>query len=120
MAPTDPRDEYLSRLRQWRNRPDPDLTLGFLKKQFKDQVERPYRQLSSFTGLWHALVPEAIAQHTRLESFDRGVLVVSVDCSARLYELDRLLRSGLQRQLVVQHKGPALRRVRLRVVSQKR
>ena len=43
------------------------------------------------------------------------MLRVAVDSSARLYELDRLLRSGLQKQLISQSKGPAVRRVQLRV-----
>ena len=45
----------------------------------------------------------------------RGVLRVSVDTSSHLFQLDRLLRSGLQRQIINQHPGKALRRIQLRV-----
>jgi len=110
-------NEYLKRLRSWRNRPDFDLSMGFLKKQFDREIRRPYQQLSSITQLWHALVPPQFTQHTHLESLHRGVLQVAVDSSAWLYKFDRLLRNGLERQLITQHKGPALRRVRLRVNS---
>ena len=117
MENPNPANDYLNRLRRWRNRPDTDLSLGFLKKQFDREVRRPYQQLSSIIELWHTLVPPEFAQHTRLESLHRGVLQVSVDSSAWLFKFDRLLRSGLERQLITQHKGPALRRVRLRVDS---
>ena len=63
--------------------------------------------------LWTELLPDEIIEHTRLDSLARSVLTVSVDSSARLYELDRLLRSGLEKQLITAHKGPAFRRVKL-------
>lgn len=111
------RNDYLNRLRRWRNRPDPDLTLGFLKKQFELEVRRPHEQLNSIAGLWQSMVPHGLAQHTQLESLHHGVLRVSVDSSAHLYELDRLLRTGLERRLAAHHQGPALRRVKLRVAA---
>lgn len=117
MQSRDPTDDYLNRLRRWRNRPDADLSLGFLKKQFDRDVRRPYQQLSSIAELWFALVPSTLVEHTHLESLHRGVLRVSVDSSAWLFDLDRLLRGGLERQLITQHKGPSLRRVQLRVNS---
>ena len=115
MRSLDPADDYLNRLRHWRNRPDADLSLGFLKKQFDRNVRRPYQQLASIAERWYALVPPALAQHTRLKSLHRGVLRVSVDSSAWLFDLDRILRSGLERQLITQHKGPSLRRIQLKV-----
>jgi len=117
MNTTDPRETYLNRLRGWRNRSEADLTLGFLRKQFKTQIEQPYKQLSSIARLWDQLVPQDLAAHTRLDSLHRGVLQVSVDSSPRLYELDRLLRGGLRNELITQHKGPALRQIRLRLAA---
>lgn len=111
------RYDYLERLRNWRTRKDPDLSMGFLKRMFEREVEKPYKQLASVAGLWESLIPAGLVGHTRLDSLQRGVLHVSVDSSARLYELDRLLRSGVERQLISSHKGPALRRVRLQVDS---
>ena len=82
---------------------------------FKREIEKPAKQLAAITELWAQLVPAEIVSHTRLDSLQRGVLKVSVDSSACLYELDRRLRDGLEKELVTQHKGPALRRVQLRV-----
>jgi len=94
---------------------EPDRTLMFLAKQFKQQVEKPYRQMQGIGGLWAKLVPGELVVHTRLDGLSRGVLHVVVDSSARLYKLDRALRSGLQREIIGRHKGPAMRRIRLRV-----
>lgn len=108
-------NDYLMRLRRWRNRPEPDLSMGFLQKQFKQQIEKPYKQLGAIATLWESLIPNDLAQHTKIDSLQYGVLQISVDSSARLYELDRLMRGGLEQRLIIGHKGPALRKVRLRV-----
>lgn len=113
MADPDPKIEQLKKLQKWRVREDPDLSLGFIERQFKVQIERPYKQLQSLVELWIELLPPDMVEHTRLDSLARSVLTVSVDSSARLYELDRLLRSGLEQQLIKGHKGPAFRRVKL-------
>ncbi len=112
---TDPADQYLSRLREWRNRREPDLTLGFLRDQFKRDMVKPAKQLTEMVALWQELVPAHLLDHARLETISRGVLKVSVASSARLYELDRLLRGGLEQELIKRHKGPAVRRIQLRV-----
>lgn len=83
--------------------------------QFKKQVEKPYKQLGNLGQLWSQLLPQELAGHTRLESFSQGVLRVGVDSSAHLYALDRLLRQGLQNELITRHTGKAIRRVQLKV-----
>ena len=111
----DPRIAHIERLRQWRGSRGKDLSLQFLAQQFKQTIEKPHKQLKTIIPLWQNLVPPDLAAHARLESLSRGVLRVMVDSSPHLYELDRLLRSGLQRELLVQHKGSSLRRVQLRL-----
>jgi hypothetical protein len=103
--------ELLRRFRVW---PQRDLSLGFLTQQFKHQVKRPYRQLAGVSEAWEQLVPADLLMHTRLEGLSRGTLTVIVDSSARLYELDGLLRQGLQTRLIEACRGVSLRRVRLR------
>ena len=92
-----------------------DHSLAFLKDQFKREVEKPHKQLAKLIDLWSELVPRELAEHTRLDALQRGVLRVSVDSSAQLYELDRLLRSGLEQTLITRYAGPAFRRIRLQV-----
>lgn len=89
------------------------MSLGFLAKQFKREVARPHKQLADLVDLWAQMVPPELVGHTRLLGLARGVLRVAVDSSARLYELDRLLRGGLERELITRHKGAALHRVKL-------
>jgi hypothetical protein len=117
MPSGDPRQQRLERLRQWHTRPEPDLSLSFLREQFKRDVEKPYKQLAQVAAVWSALVPAALAAHCRLVSLSRGVLRVAVEDSAHLYELDRLLRQGLERQVRTAAKGPAIHRVQLAVAS---
>ncbi len=111
-------DRYLNRLRQWRNRSDPDYSLRFLEKQFDRDVARPHKQLGKLVGLWQELVPEALLKHTRLEGLSRGTLRIAVDSSPHLYELNQLLRGGLEREMIRRQPGnTSLRRIRLRVAE---
>jgi hypothetical protein len=115
MPASDPANDYLQRLRGWRTKADPDLSLGFLKGQFQREVARPFKQLGVLAELWQQLVPAELVAHTRLEGLSRGALRVVVDSSVRLYELDRLLRAGLERQLLAAAKHAVVRRVQLRI-----
>lgn len=105
----------IDHLRRHRLEPEPDLSLAFLKKQFQQEVARPYKQLGALSQLWMKLLPRELLDHTRLEGLSRGVLRVAVDSSSHLYELDRLLRSGLSDQLIQQHRGAAFKRIQLRL-----
>jgi len=116
MAQVPPKDR-LERLRQWRNPPDSDLSLAFLHNQFKHDIARPHKQLAQWIQLWERLVPAPLRDHTRLLTFSRGILRVGVDSSAQLYELDRLLRAGLERELIRQSRAGVLRKIQLQVES---
>jgi hypothetical protein len=113
MTGSDPQQQRLDQLRRWRTRPEPDLSLAFLREQFKREVEKPHKQLAQIGSVWPTLVPPELAAHCRLTTLLRGVLRVAVEDSAHLYDLDRLLRQGLERQLRAAVKGPAIHRVQL-------
>lgn len=114
-----PRDQatrkHVESLRERRVRPERDLSLGFLADQFKREIARPFKQLGDLAELWNELLPAEVVSGTRLESLQRGTLSVAVDSSSRMYDLDRRLREGLERDLVTRHKGAAFRKVKLRV-----
>lgn len=114
---SDPAQDHLDRLRQSRSLPTRDLSLAFLTKQFNRDVAKPYKQLGDLAALWGQLLPQRLAQRTRLVGLSRGVLHVEVDNPAAHFEIDRLLRGGLQKQLVEGHKGPAFRKVQVKVVG---
>lgn len=113
----DPAQEHLERLRKSRSLPSPDLSLGFLAEQFKREVAKPYKQLGDLSELWVQLLPAALAERSRLVGLSRGVLQVEVDSAAVNFEIDRLLRGGLQKRLIQMHKGPAFRKVSIKVAG---
>lgn len=107
---------HLERLREWRNRKPRDQTLAFLVDHVKAQVVRPHRQVGQFAELWQELVPPELAERTSLGSFTRGILTIHVADSATLYQLDRLLRGGVEQQLR-QRSRTTLRSVRLKLAA---
>lgn len=114
---SDPAQEHLDRLRKDRSLPRRDLSLGFLADQFKRDVAKPYKQLGGLSVLWAELVPAHLIERSRLVGLSRGVLHVEVDNPAAHFEIDRLLRGGLQKRLIEGHKGPAFRKVQVKVVG---
>lgn len=115
MKPHQSPQSHLDKLRTYRNRPPADLSLGFMQAAFKKDIQKPYKQLAGMVKVWEQLVPQPLQPKTRLESLSHGVLRVIVDSSSTLYELDRLLRQGLQQAIIRAHQGPAMRRIQLRV-----
>ena len=107
--------QHLERLRKHRNFKDRDFSLGFLERQFKNEVEKPFKQIADLVEVWNRLVPAHIVDHTRLESMNRGTLRVIVESNSWLYELDKALRSGLQQQIISEFRGKAFRRIQLSV-----
>ncbi len=114
MADSDPDIERLERLRQAKGRKEPDLSLSFLPKQFEQQVAKPFKQLGPLGELWRELLPAELVEHTKLEGVSRGELRVAVDSASHGYELDRLLRQGVENELISRHTG-AISRVRVRI-----
>jgi hypothetical protein len=103
-------------LKRFRTRKQYDADFSaVLQDVFKREVEKPHKQLGAMVDLWEAMLPPDITRHTRLESLAKGTLRVVIDSSARLYELDRMLREGLQDRIITAFKGPAFRRIQLRV-----
>jgi hypothetical protein len=86
-----------------------------MKSQFEDlarRIERDYARTGGFGGIWAVVVPEVLRSRTHVRSYQHGVLTVWVADAATRFELDRLLRTGLEQEL--RRRAPAtLRRVRL-------
>lgn len=116
MATPRRKNDAIQRLRGWRVTPERAAPLAsIIQPLFKSQVERPYKQLVGVAEAWNTHVPPAIAEHTHLISMQRGVLLVGVDSSARLYELDRLLRGGLEGEIITSSRAAAIRQIKLTV-----
>ncbi len=109
-----PQQRRLERLRQWRNKAQPDRTLSFVREQVEKNIVKPHKQIGNLAALWREAVPEKLAVRTALRGIARGVLTVQVADSPTHYELDRLLRSGLEQQLRQACKVP-LRKIKISV-----
>ena len=62
-------------------------------------------------------VPAKLRGHVRIGVVSRGALRITVDSSCTLDRRARMLRGGLQRELVAAGGGSAVRRVRLHVCT---
>ncbi len=81
---------------------------------FKVSVEKRNAKFSKIADAWAKLVPQALADHSALESFARGTLAVVVDSSSHLYELKQLLLAGLEKQLLLACSSAGLKKVTLK------
>jgi hypothetical protein len=90
--------------------------VGGLVASVRQSVSRTDHRLGQLMDLWLELVPEALVGQTRLTAYRGGRLYVSVDGAAARFELDRLLRGGLEAHLRQRFAG-TLSGVRLRVGS---
>ena len=78
----------------------------------KHTLGRRVKQVGKLVGAWQEVIPAELAEHTCLESFQRGVLTVLVDTAAHRFQLQNLLNAGLIKDLQKRFGGP-LNRVKL-------
>lgn len=104
----------IERLREYRVRRKPDLSVTPMIEAIARRSTRAEKRLGQLVDLWEAGIPPEIAAHTRLKSLRGGVLHATADSAAVAYELDRLLREGLLATLRKSYNGP-LSRVRVTV-----
>ena len=83
-----------------------------LAKLMKHRLAKRVRQLSQLAAAWDEVIPAQIAEHTALESFNRGVLTVMVDSASHRFQLEMLLAGGLKKEIQTRFSG-ALNKVRL-------
>ena len=104
----------IEKLREWRRRPEPELSIGPLISDRATYAKRAEKRLGSFVDLWEGVMPGELTCRTRVTSLRSGVAHVTVDSSSTAYEIDRQLREGLEQQLR-QAFGKTLIRVRITV-----
>lgn len=106
----------IERLRELRQRPQRELSIEGIVRKTADAAQKTQKRLGSIIEMWEELVPCELAARTRIEHIRGGTLHVSVDSSSTSYELDRLLREGLERELRSRYRG-TLMRVKVRVMG---
>jgi hypothetical protein len=115
-APMSDASSAIARLRELRVKPQRDLTITDLVRTYAKQASSTNKKLGELIELWEQHVPAALASRTTLISLRAGTLHVAVNDASTGYELDRLLREGLEQTLRSSFRG-TLARVRLRVSS---
>ena len=113
----DPRLARLARLAPYRRIREFDASIGKLVRDTKKRAQRDEKRFSSFSEAWEQLVPPTLLAASRLAGSRGSTITIEVDSSAAKYELDRLLRSGLETNLRSLYTGP-LTRIRTRLGGQ--
>jgi len=101
--------EQLQKLRTLRQRQERDLTLATALAKERETFARSDRKLTQLIELWRDIVPENLKLHATPASYRGGTLHVEVDCAATAFEIDRLLRSGMEQTLRSRFNGTLLR-----------
>jgi hypothetical protein len=96
--------------RQMHHRCDPlSRPLAMLMKY---TLGKRVKQIGQVSRVWREMIPDELLSHTALESLHRGVLTVLVDTAAHRFQLETLLRGGMERQIRRRCTSP-LRKIRL-------
>ena len=98
--------EQLRERRQFRGR---DLSLGWALAKIREDLRKSDHKLTQLIELWRELVPENLQLHAMPASFRGGTLHVEVNCAATGYEIDRLMRGGMEQTLRSRFNGTLLR-----------
>jgi len=105
--------KQLRQLRMWREK---DISIGATIHELQRSLKKSNKQLTQIIEAWDELVPKQIHQCANPTSFQGGVLEVFADGSPTAYQLNRLIRAGLLRELQQRCSG-TLKQIRVRVAK---
>ena len=91
--------DQIERLRSWRAPPEIDTSIGQVVADVAANARRHGQRLGALVDLWEELVPSVLVGRTRITALRGGTLHVAADSASTAYELDRLLRGGLEQAL---------------------
>lgn len=104
----------IEQLRANRVKPGRDTSISALINSTARSAQRTHKKLGELIDLWETHVPAPLANQTAITGLRAGTLHVAVADAAARFELDRLLREGLEQTLRLAYRG-TLVRVRLKV-----
>ncbi|HVZ93884.1 MAG TPA: DciA family protein [Phycisphaerales bacterium] len=90
----------IERLRQSRVKTPPASEASASFSAMGRQLERSSRRLGSIAEAWLEVCPAGLVERTSVKSFVSGTLTIGVRDAATRFELDRVLRTGMERELV--------------------
>ena len=106
----------LEQLRKWRARKDRDISVSATIQELRRNLKKSNKQLTQIIEAWDELVPSHIHKSANPISFQGGVLEVYADGSPTVYQLNRLIRASLLRELQQRCSG-TLKQIRVRVAK---
>jgi predicted nucleic acid-binding Zn ribbon protein len=104
----------IEQLRKWRSKRKKDLSIDSSMNLFCRSLKKTNKQLVQIQEAWTELVPQRLHNVAVPFSFRGGILEVAVDGSPTAFQMNRLIRSGLLRQLQTRCCG-TLRQIRVRI-----
>ncbi|MCA9286092.1 MAG: DUF721 domain-containing protein [Phycisphaerales bacterium] len=107
--PVSPDLVQLQRVVGWRTRFERNVSIAGLVKSIADGAARTQRRLGAMVELWETSVPAPLAALTRIDGLRGGTLQVVATSSAVAFEIDRLLRAGLERTIRIASNGSVVR-----------
>jgi len=87
-------------LRLIRNKRDFDHAAQAIFEHESRTLQRMAGHLAAAAEAWNEVCPPSLAAATSLVGMSRGVLTVAVSNASAKYELDRVLRSGAEREFI--------------------
>jgi len=106
----------IEQLRKWRATRRKDVSIDVAMNHFRHSLKKTNKQLLQIQTAWEELTPKRLHSAAFPISLRQGVLYVSVDGSPTAYQVNRLVRSGLLRQLQKSCSG-TLRQIKVTVGS---
>jgi len=104
----------IEQLQKWRAVRKRELRIDAVMHTFCRSLKKTNKQLLQIQDAWNELMPAHLSQVAIPFSLRSGILEVTVDSSPTAYKVNRLVRSGLLRQLQQRCSG-TLRQVRVRI-----
>ncbi len=101
-------------LRKWRSRKKRDLGIDSTMLSVCKSLKKTNKQLMQIQEAWNELIPSRLQATTIPTSLRSGVLEITVDGSPTAYQINRLVRSGLLRELQ-ERSGRTLKQIRVRI-----
>lgn len=101
----------VNRLRRYRTRPEPDLSLQTPLRGLFRNLEQRSRKQTGIDGTWKLVLPAALAEASQVVRFSRGTLTIRAANASARYQIDRFLRSGGEAELA-RRAGVTIRRVK--------
>jgi hypothetical protein len=106
--------QRIERLRQHRAIKGKDVSITNLVAATAEDAAKTQKKMGELIALWEELIPPKLAAQSKFTGLRNGVLQVTAASSSVMYEIDRLLRQGIEEQIRSRHRG-SLSRIKLRV-----